>query len=70
MVNNNVRQLVDNALATGQLNSADDIYVMAQKVTDLLVDSCVNLCMEDYKNQGNYGAGYRLAKEIEEKFKV
>ena len=68
MINENVRQLVDDALASGHLDKSADIYVIAQKITDILTKDCFELCINDYKNQGNYGAGYRLAHEIKSKY--
>lgn len=69
MVNNNVRSIVDAVMvANSQPKTQEELYVFIQQVANHLVKDCVSFCMEDYKNQGNYGAGFRLAKEIEGKF--
>lgn len=69
MLNDKVKAVVNSVInqpGVKEVNEAVDL--LAQKLTDLFVKDTVDMCMKDYKNQGNYGAGYRIANEVKKMF--
>lgn len=69
MLNEKVKSIVKSVIdQSGAKEVNEAVELLAQKLTDLFVNDTVDMCMKDYKNQGYYGAGYRIANEVKKMF--
>lgn len=69
MLNDKVKAVVNSVINQPGVKEVNEVVdLLAQKLTDLFVKDTVDMCMKDYKNQGNYGAGYRIANEVKKMF--
>lgn len=70
-MNINIRKAMDTAIEeTKTIHNTVITELFATRFAELLLGDCDALCMKDYRNQGNYGAGYRLSKEMQRHFGV
>lgn len=70
-LNKNIQKAMVAAMKESKIDKESKISeIFVQKFTESLLLDCANLCMADYKHQGNYGAGFRLSKEMQKHFGV
>lgn len=69
MLNDKVKAVVNSVINQPGVKEVNEVVdLLAQKLTDLFVKDTVDMCMADYKNQGYYGAGFRIANEVKKMF--
>ena len=69
MLNQKVKAIVKSVVEESGVKEVNEVVdLVAQKLTDLFVKDTVDMCMADYKNQGYYGAGFRIANEVKKMF--
>lgn len=70
-MNKNIKNAMKKALEEVKISENQNIPEdFVNKFVEFLLKDCDQLCMADYKNQGCYGAGYRLSKEMQKHFGV
>lgn len=68
-MNNLLEELVNQAGSIQDPSEGIPVF-NKEKFAKLVAKKCAEICEADYNRNGNYGAGWRLAREIEELFDI